>query len=186
VFDDDSDLVTGEWDRDVTTPADPDTPVEMRFVLAVRDAPDDLATRMVYADWLEQRGQVGKAEVVRLLADPPAEGTEEMARLRDTVEGLPADWVATISRAPIDKCAVEFRFQCPRAWDALATTDLADVRHCSQCDRQVFFCSSLEDVRTRGRRGECVAFSPRLVRSDALVEYEHVDDEDMIVLGEIA
>jgi len=183
MLDDDTDVVTQEWARDESTPADPDTPVEMKFVLAVRDHPDDLGMRMVYADWLEERGLVGKAEVVRLLAEPPAEGTPAMARLRDAVEGLPADWVATISRAPIEKCDVRFQLKCPRSWDALATTDLADVRHCGHCDKQVFFCSSLEDVRDRGHRGQCVAFSPKLVHADALVEYDH--DEEMW-MGEVA
>ncbi len=181
------DAVTGEypsvWDADAKTPADPDTPVEMRFVLRLRDNPDDLGMRMVYADWLEERGHTAKAEVVRLLAEPPAEGTPAMARLREAVVGLPADWVATVARAPIEKCDV-LTFKCPLAWEALPGTDDAEVRHCGSCNRNVYFCATLDQVRERGRQKQCVAFSPRLVRASALEDYANPDQE--MWMGEVA
>jgi uncharacterized protein (TIGR02996 family) len=174
-----------EWKQDQRTPADPDTPVEMRFVLRLRDNPDDLAMRMVYADWLEERGQAQKAEVVRLLAEPPAEGTPAMARLRLAVVSLPGDWVATVGRAPIERCGVEMKFKCPMAWEALASTDNSNIRHCGECKRNVYFCGNIDEVRYRGQRGDCVAFSPRLVRARAIDEYDGLDEPTPNVLADV-
>lgn len=177
---DDFDLeITGEWEHSEPTPSDPDTPVEQRFLLRLRDNPEDLAMRMVYADWLEERDQAHKATFLRMLAD---EVDGMAARLRHAARGLPHEWLAIVSRAPIEKCAPQFQFKCPRSWEALAGTDDAKVRHCGTCARNVYFCIDLETVRMRGRAGDCVAFCASLVRDKALEEY----DGDEVFMGEIA
>jgi uncharacterized protein (TIGR02996 family) len=178
---DDFTSITGEWKRDIATRVDADTPVEQRFLLQLRDTPNDLEMRMVFADWLEERGFVNKAEVVRLLADPPIDGSEAMRLLRQASQYLPPDWLAIVSRSPIERCAVSFAFKCPLKWDALASTDAPTIRHCDRCDRQVHFCSSLDQVREHGAIGNCVAFSSALVRAQALDAY----DEE-IMMGEVA
>jgi len=193
----DDTAATGEWladefDRDAKTRNDPDTPVEQGFLLQLRDNPDDLAMRMVFADWLEQTAQGDKAEAVRLLAEVPVEGSPTMSRLRVLGTTLDTEWMAIVSRAPIDKCPtsnLQFRYQCPRSWEALTSTDRSSVRFCNQCNREVHFCSTLDDVRRHADAVDCVAFSPVLVRADALHAYDHGEDTNSstaVWMGEVA
>lgn len=178
--------ITGEWDRehDHKTPADFGTPVEMRFVLDVRDNPEDSAMRMVYADWLEQEGQTDRAELVRLLADQPPERTPERTRLRVLGFHEKREWLAVIGRGPIEGCEPTFRFKCPLRWEALAGTDAPDVRHCDQCNRQVHFCTDLGDVKRNARAGNCVAFSAMLLHDEARGLY--ADGGEDIMMGDIS
>jgi uncharacterized protein (TIGR02996 family) len=168
---------THEYLPGEVTRTDPDTPVEQRFLLRILDNPDDHAMRMVYADWLETRGQQAKARFLqRTAAEPPPAPGE----LRSFAAMLPPEWLAVVSRVPIEHCVTLAR--CPRRWEALASTDATAVRHCESCQRDVFFCGSLEEVRTRGRQRECVAFSPALIADQARDEY---DGNDLLV-GEIS
>src|SRR5262245_48376819 len=41
-------------------------PDESHFLAAIEQQPDDRATRLVYADWLEEHSQSQRAELVRL------------------------------------------------------------------------------------------------------------------------
>lgn len=103
-------------------------PTEDGFLQAIRRTPADLETRMVYADWLEQRGFGSLAEFVRTFAhldDPRYLG------------GCDVDWRAITSRTPIEACGVP---QCPGAWDRLqSTTDDDRARDCATCQRRVYF-----------------------------------------------
>jgi uncharacterized protein (TIGR02996 family) len=169
----DDDDVTGEF-AGVPTRTDPDTPTEHRFLLSLRDHPDDDGMRMVYADWLEEHGQTLKAELVR--GDAPA----HRHRILDP------EWRAIIGRTPIEGCDdVSFRFKCPKQWQALATTDDATVRHCGTCNKPVYFCTDLGEIRLRAYNRECVAFCPTLDRGKALEQY---DDElmTMTMMGEVS
>ncbi|MBA2539550.1 MAG: TIGR02996 domain-containing protein [Deltaproteobacteria bacterium] len=185
----DDSATTGEWrvddwETDQKTRDDPDTPVEQRFLLQLRDNPEDLAMRMVFADWLEEHDQHEKAEVVRLLAEQPAEGTPAMRRLRLASTTLDREWMAIVSRAPIERCeAPTFRFRCPKSWEALTSTDDPTVRFCGACRSNVYFCSTLPEVREHAEALRCVAFSARLSRASAIEEYDHGDTE--VLMGDI-
>ncbi|MEJ7603945.1 MAG: FHA domain-containing protein [Kofleriaceae bacterium] len=174
-----------EWENHIT-PNDVDTPIEQRFLLHVRDNPSDLDMRMVFADWLEEKGLAAKSEFLRLVlqaGDHPNPVLE--VRLRILAEQLPLQWRAIITRAAIEKCDPRFANQCPRTWESLVSTDDPAVRHCEMCHRPVHFCVDLAAVRRRGRSGDCVAFCTSLLRDHALHTYEH-DPVDELVLGEIA
>lgn len=172
-----------DWEGGQQTPADPNTPVEHRFLLRLRDNPDDLAMRMVFADWLEEIGQAKKAEIVRLLADPPAEDSEAAKRLYVLSDAVTDEWIAIVTRTAIEKCDSPFKFQCPKSWESLTSTDDATVRHCGTCNEAVFFCTTLAQVRIHGLARRCVAFSPKYLRSQGLEEY---DGNDMLVeMGEV-
>src|SRR5829696_4128503 len=43
-----------------------DRATDAAFRRAILEAPDDDAPRLVYADWLDERGQVDRAEFIRL------------------------------------------------------------------------------------------------------------------------
>lgn len=165
------------------TPADPDTPVEHRFLLRLRDHPGDLEMRMVFADWLEQSGQAKKAEIVRLLAEAPAEYSDAAKRLHALSDAVDDEWLAIVSRTSIEKCESPFTFQCPKAWEALTPTDDAAVRHCGSCDQPVFFCSSLAQIRTHAAAERCVAFSSKLVRPEGLRTYD--DHTPAMMMGDV-
>jgi len=56
----------------------------------------------------------------------------------------------------IRKC-VAFEFKCQQTWDALALTDRNDVRHCTTCDHQVYYCQTDADMIAHAEAGHCVA-----------------------------
>lgn len=161
---------------------------EAELLRALHANPDDRATRMVYADLLEQRGERVKAEMLRLQEtwDPDFEETKRVKRLRVLAQKVPVPWRAQTTRVPIDGCeGAEWTVRCPKRWESLAVGDVAEVRHCATCDKDVHYCSSITEVRARAEQQQCVAFDPALVRSDARLTYENARHHDMW-MGEIA
>ncbi len=57
-----------------------------------------------------------------------------------------------------------FEFTCPRQWSRLQPTDKDDVRHCSECNRDVHLALSEADVRRHREQGHCIAVP--VVRED--------------------
>lgn len=57
---------------------------------------------------------------------------------------------------PIEGCRTWFTFLCPKTWSQLERTKQLDVRYCSTCRRDVFFCDSLEAVEEHRRAGRCI------------------------------
>jgi hypothetical protein len=55
------------------------------------------------------------------------------------------------------RIACEFAFKCPKTWDRLALTADANIRHCSECDRDVHLALTQEDLRRHADKGHCVA-----------------------------
>jgi uncharacterized protein (TIGR02996 family) len=130
-----------------------DDPVEHDFLATLRANPGDAASRMVYADWLEGRGDVQRAGFVR--AEPP----------RDAPTWPPdADWRAITSRAAIQDCVAE---RCPRHWDGLAATGDERVRTCSTCEVRVRYCASVHDAEYAGTANEAVVFDLALDENEA-------------------
>lgn len=168
-----------EWEDIGKTALDPDTPIEQRFLLRLGDQPNDLEMRAVFADWLDERGQRDKAELLRLVsgAQPP-----DAARVAALARQVDPVWRAIVSRAAIDRCDARFAFRCPLRWESLASTDDARVRRCGTCQREVYFCTDLDEVQLRGRRGDCVALCASLPRERALEEY----DGDFVEMGELS
>ena len=63
---------------------------------------------------------------------------------------------------PIANCPLEM--VCDRKWDDLAPTAQEGVRHCTECEAEVHFCHSIEELLVHARLGHCVAFN--LVEDD--------------------
>jgi len=158
--------------------------------------PDDITCRLVYADYLEERGDV-RAEFLRLqcelqLLDTKHEDYvmlfERAGRMR---RDLDSKWLATLGydSPPIELCDIEFKFACPKEWDQLALTDDENTRFCSECSRRVFYCDTIDEARFHATRNECVAVADAVNRylGDLNLEsdsrYEIVDVE--YSLGEI-
>jgi uncharacterized protein (TIGR02996 family) len=139
---------------------------EDAFLRALRDRPDDHATRQVYIDWLLERDQPGDADRAAFLradADLAGLAAEDVRRggLRDELRELSANldiaWRALVARTPIENCAQDFDFECPLTWDQLKPTDAPSVRHCETCDNHVYYCGNIREATAHSSIGNCVA-----------------------------
>ncbi|HJZ59960.1 MAG TPA: TIGR02996 domain-containing protein [Gemmataceae bacterium] len=78
----------------------PWSPEEEAFLGSIRRRPADDTTRLVYADWLEERGEDRRAEYLRVLcrwlAGDPAADRELVERERELRAGLGGGWLARI------------------------------------------------------------------------------------------
>ena len=75
---------------------------ESAFLRTILDRPDDDAPRLVYADWLEERGDTARAEFIRVqieLANLAADGARRVelaARERELLQRHEREWVAAL------------------------------------------------------------------------------------------
>ncbi|HET9485364.1 MAG TPA: TIGR02996 domain-containing protein [Xanthomonadales bacterium] len=132
---------------------------ERRLVAALRANSGDVATRHVYADWLDEHGQPERAQFIR----------SELDADQQTLRGLaePADlrWRAAVSRAQIVGCRRPP--ECSGAWAAMIG-DGDETRRCSTCDGRVRYCWTDTDFEQRARGLEILAIDASL-QSDAIV-----------------
>jgi uncharacterized protein (TIGR02996 family) len=146
------------------------TDEDRAFLRVLLDVPEDRNTWLVYADWLDDRGDP-RAEFLRLSVErslltehDPARPAVE-ARLRQLRAELDPNWMMMFDDAPIGNCprAGWRTVRCPmRRWDGLAATDVPDIRLCHECRRPVFYCHSVEEAREFTTSAQCVAFSTRI------------------------
>jgi len=139
------------------------------FLDAIRAAPNDVATRLVYADWLDEHGHGGSAflraecEWFDLPHGPQKE--ECFARLQKAGVDLESYWLAAVCRAPIENCNVRFEFRCPKRWELLEKTSDETIRYCDACQQNVYFCDTIQEARDLAANRECVAVDARLSRT---------------------
>jgi uncharacterized protein (TIGR02996 family) len=145
---------------------------EAELLRAIND--NDEASREVYADWLEEHGHGREAEFVRvqqaLIALAPADIAfrPQAQRLSQLAETVDPRWRLRVARPAIENCTRDdvprFSFKCPKEWGGLAATDKHDVKFCTACDKNVYYCTSVPEARDRAARGECVALDSRAMR----------------------
>lgn len=170
------------------------------FIRAILADPGDQATRLVYADWLEENGDQQRAEFLRLDAvlaekeakqDDRAEQRERVrtARMRGRLMRLQTTldpmWLAAVGHHPIENCVFQFAFKCPQRWDRLKATEDVAVRSCDQCRRKVYYCCSVDEVRRHALAGDCVALDRRIA-SAAVGLYPDPRSIRSAVVGRIA
>ena len=142
---------------------------EESFLRTIRNAPKEDAPLLVYADWLEERGDdtsAVKAEFLRLhtaLDDQTGKKGLRKARrkrLQQLAAGLDTAWLAIVSRIPIESCQgkraeaeagqayqLTFEYLCDRRWEDLRTTEDRAVRYCDQCQHNVHYCGTIMEAR---------------------------------------
>lgn len=49
-------------------------------------------------------------------------------------------------------------FECPKNWEALASTEDPKVRHCDECNLAVTFCADSAELEKMIAVGACVSF----------------------------
>jgi uncharacterized protein (TIGR02996 family) len=142
---------------------------EENFIQAIRAAPGDYALRLVYADWLEERGDP-RAEFLRALVALARLGHNNprrallTRRLRELRSVADAAWLAVVECPPIENCGMRFSLECPRQWELLTPTESPTVRFCASCQKRVYYCLSMDQATYHAWRGECVAVESSLVR----------------------
>jgi uncharacterized protein (TIGR02996 family) len=144
-------------DDDVTLEVDA---TELRLLAAIAQR-DDMS-RVVYADWLEERGEAARAEFLRaqeLLVATAVDDPrfrERSDRMRELGAAIDVRWRYKVARPLIENC-LAIEFACPRDWGSLATTEKRNVRYCGSCAKQVFYCATVDEARRHAQRGRCVA-----------------------------
>jgi uncharacterized protein (TIGR02996 family) len=145
-------------------------PLEQQLLDAI--AAGDNASRLIYADWLEDCGDHARAAFLRaqhamdgMTPDYPA-FERHIDELRELAAKVDMAWRARVAQRTIEGC-LSFDFACPQQWSALATTAREGVRHCANCRQDVYYCASIEEAREHAGQGRCVAVdvtSPRWKR----------------------
>src|SRR5262245_14001334 len=119
---------------------------ELEFLREIEASPADETPRLIYADWLEERGDP-RAEYLRrevelhtLSAD--SRRFHQLAQeLRDMREEFEPKWLVAVGRTRVGNCAA-FSLHCPNKWEWLVATGNPLVRFCDQCRREVRYCST--------------------------------------------
>ena len=62
-------------------------------------------------------------------------------------------------------CTDMFTFACPMRWGSLERTADNEVRHCNQCQRNVYLVANEKEFENRSQTGDCVAYIPPELRS---------------------
>jgi len=135
------------------------SPAEVGLLAAMAEGHE--ASRMVYMKWLEKRGEVARAEFLRLDAalaqispgDPRHASTRQ--RLLELAPRISLDWRSRVSRSLIEACTTTTG-RCPAYWRALPTTS-DDMRSCNVCGEDVFYCVGTDLARSRVAAGQRVA-----------------------------
>jgi uncharacterized protein (TIGR02996 family) len=176
-------------------------PTDAEFQAGLLADPTDDATRLVYADWLDEQGDsvaTAKAEFLRLtaqlLAPTLRSGRRKKLRkrLQELARGLDTDWLAVVSRLAVENCeqkrrddqprprrpgpvsGIEFGYLCDRRWEGLQPTDERGVRFCAGCGQNVHFCDTITEARRHAWDGHCIAVDLGVIRRPADLEREAV------------
>lgn len=144
---------------------------EAGFLASIQQTPADETARLVYADWLEERGDAiskSKADFIRFelqLSTAPEQSLNRV-RWQNKLKKLVVDarWLAIVSHPRLEACRMQFEFECPKQWEKLTPTGDHNRRHCDQCQQDVHFCNSIREARNHAAQGHCVAVSPGVAR----------------------
>jgi hypothetical protein len=135
------------------------SPAERGLLAAMSEGHE--ASRMVYVNWLERRGEVVRAEFLRLdclLAQIGPDDPRYLHTRRRILELAPRislDWRSLVARSLIEGCTTTTG-RCPAYWRSLPN-ETSDVRGCGVCGQHVFYCVSIDVARSRIATGQRVA-----------------------------
>lgn len=129
----------------------------------------DEAARGVYADWLEGHGREAEAEYLRAEEELAAIAPYHVrwdpvtGRLRQLAGLTALDWRRRVAHRALEGCELQ---RCPRYWSRMRSIGGDNVRICGACDRDVFYCTTLDEALRRIDVGGGVVVDAALVRSN--------------------
>jgi uncharacterized protein (TIGR02996 family) len=133
--------------------------IERELLAAI--ASHDEHARLVYADWLEERGDAARAEYVRLQAAIVRAPMDTLAqhlaylnaskRLRELAGALSLDWRIQVARPAVEGCRAPGR--CTQDWGQLVPTDHPRTRSCPACGHAVRYCETELEALALSERG---------------------------------
>ena len=136
-------------------------PTEASLLQAIANR--DETIRLVYADWLEQRGDLVRAEFLRVqdelleMAPGDTEFVGHASRLGALAAQIDVAWRVRVASPAVERCGLRFDFQCPMEWSMLQSTEHDGVRHCTGCQQDVYYALTVGEARSYARNGHCVA-----------------------------
>ena len=78
----------------------------------------------------------------------------------------------------------QFAFKCDKRWEELEPTPLAEVRHCTQCEHDVYYCATDAELAKAVRLNRCVAVdAPRPMAGKAKGRKGRTGDDSGRLLG---
>jgi uncharacterized protein (TIGR02996 family) len=144
-------------------------PIEAGLLEGIARGDDD--SRTIYADWLEERGELVRAEFLRVqqtIVDAPIDTLEQKAvfltatrRLCELAASIDVDWRMRVARPAVEGCRLAFEIPCKMDWGQLEPTDRPDIRHCNTCRKTVRYCTSEQDALELAVQGQCVVVDVR-------------------------
>jgi uncharacterized protein (TIGR02996 family) len=135
------------------------SPAERGLLAAMSEGHEP--SRLVYADWLARRGEVARAEFLRLdhalVAMSPLDERFlwSLHRLRELAPQISVDWRSRVARSAIEGCLAR-GVACPGEWRRLPT-DHDDVRTCGACGEAVYYCATIQLAQELIQQGQRVA-----------------------------
>jgi len=133
-------------------------------------ATGDAHSRVVYADWLEEQGDLARADFLRVQDQLVGLRTDDVrfggltARLSALAAQIAPSWRIQIATPSVERCGAAFDFRCPMTWSALQPTARDGVRHCNGCQRDVYYALSVGEARAFASSGHCVALDAASAR----------------------
>ena len=128
-------------------------------------------SRTIYADWLEEHGELARAEFLRVQQgiidapiDTPTQKTAFVSatqRSRELAASIDVDWRMRVARPVVEGCRLAFEIPCKMDWGQLEPTDEPEVRHCNTCRKTVRYCTSEQDALDLAQTGQCVVVDVR-------------------------
>lgn len=137
------------------------TSEDAEFLEEIRRSPNDDTPRLIYADWLEEQGDV-RAEYLRLECEVASLGkhdalyVELRPRLMELRQQIDIRWITAVGRTRVANCP-NSGVNCPKHWEDLAITGNPRQRYCNTCVYIVHFCETPDNLRYHIARGEPVA-----------------------------
>lgn len=147
-------------------------PDELSFLGEIETDLDDNTARLIYADWLQERGDV-RGEYLRTEVALASGGGEikdleaAVVRIEQLKSEIDSDWLALVSRSAIEGCYKSYleSRDCPGRWRALPRTDQPRIRVCETCEKAVLFCENVKEAKYYLNRNLGVAIEASCERS---------------------
>jgi uncharacterized protein (TIGR02996 family) len=165
------------------------------FIQTIQHKPGDDASRLVYADWLDEQGDpisAAKSEFLRVTVELATSGKPkewkkaQRKRLQELAAKLDTDWLAVVSRLTIENCVgkrrteetrplrgmrlLQFEFLCDLCWEDLQPTEEGAVRRCEACEQHVHYCDTITEARQHAQQGHCIAVDLGVIRRERDLE----------------